>query len=93
MLYIRSSELTHLSDGINRISANIWSSDFQVYILPVMQDITRSFHCNTFSLFDGFGETKKVTPKAISSVSLFHIIRGLLTGGVFSGVISKSFGH
>lgn len=33
MLYIRSPELTHFSDGINeRANANIWPSYFQVNI-------------------------------------------------------------
>lgn len=93
ILYIRSPELIHLSDGINRrISANI-SPDFQVYILPVMLEITQSFNylLNFFSSVD-LGKQREIILKAVSWFSLFRIIRRLLKAGVFSGIILKSFG-
>lgn len=60
MFYVRSLELTHLSVGIDRISANIWSSDSQACILLIMLDQTLAFnYLQSISLFDGFGGTKR----------------------------------
>lgn len=76
ILYVRSPELIHLSDGMNRrISANI-SPDFQVYILSVMLEITRYFNylLNFFSSMD-LGKQREIIPKVVSWFSLFWIIR------------------
>ena len=68
MFYVRSLELTHLSVGMDRISANIWSSHSQaggtqVYCLLVMN-------------IDGFSFLKK------NANDFYFIVKFFLSGHV-----------
>lgn len=54
------TELTLLSVGMDRISANIWSSHSQACILPIMLDQTLAFdYLQEYLPFGQFGEGNK----------------------------------
>lgn len=66
MLYVRSLELTLLSVGIDRISANIWSSDSQACILPIMLDQTLDLiTCKVFPFLMDLGEQREAIHRAV----------------------------
>ena len=98
MLYIRSPELTHLSDGIKRrISANVWSSDSQGSILPIVLDQTLSFNYLqnlSFFFLMVLEEEREAIPKAVSGkAQSFPENQRIIEGKCFQCYISKSLGH